>query len=535
MATYYYGAGGTNSGPGTSSSAPWATYAYAVANSTNGDTLVQVDGNLVAPASPGYFLFATDRKLRALNYRAAVMLADPAYSTYVAQFASTLGAGTYLADGHVYDGESRVTQCFRFDENAAADRTLQLRNAWLKDGVTYCGLMQARRGRIEIANVKLSGSPTTALMGSTTTLANTGNQQIDIQGMEFDSTYAGGATQTGLLIRKANNLTYTLDASVTGITGTMRCTSGSIIGIDLNGVAAPNCTNCDLTIESTVTGAEAQGIKLRGQSVAVSSDANISGNTINFKAPAGFAIMLGESTNDAFVTGGVVTGNAVIGQYYATATPHNFLMGQGTSGKCQGNVSARGYVGYLISKTTSCDMQGNIAYDCYGPAFYAKGATDFLCQRNVAIYSGAYDSAASQDGGTACIAVNAQTDATVNAGGTFQENLIIVADISKITALAKKVTGQTASFVRNTYVIPDTVDLLTTDLFAHDTTTGGAANNTLAEWRAQTYVTDDDIIQMPLAEIHRLIRRYKPAALGGAFARGSVVLDGITGRPIIAP
>lgn len=40
----------------------------------------------------------------------------------------------------------------------------------------------------------------------------------------------------------------------------------------------------------------------------------------------------------------------------------------------------------------------------------------------------------------------------------------------------------------------------------------GAANNTLAEWNAQSEVTDDVIVQMPIGEIRAMAKRFKMLA-----------------------
>ena len=116
-----------------------------------------------------------------------------------------------------------------------------------------------------------------------------------------------------------------------------------------------------------------------------------------------------------------------------------------------------------------------------------------------------------RDRGILAVAPQGSTDTTAV---TYQQNLVIVQDTSKIHSLAYiEDSDQACTFTRNTYIIPDTVDVATANLFSYENGAGGAANKTLAEWNATSEVTDDVIVQLPASEIQKLINKYRPNKL----------------------
>jgi hypothetical protein len=113
---------------------------------------------------------------------------------------------------------------------------------------------------------------------------------------------------------------------------------------------------------------------------------------------------------------------------------------------------------------------------------------------------------------------------------------VIVDDISKVQSLAGVFLNQSATFENNTYIIPDTVDVSTENLFAigNSAISANSANATLAEWNALNAtvngsgvvsVTGDKIIQLPIAEIQAMIEGYKPNVVNTA---NTVVDSGVS-------
>jgi hypothetical protein len=469
---------------------------------------VLLDGINTVADSAGFWNMNDARIHAAQSYRAATLQADTGVqTTFVARTSSSLSAANnpFIVKNIVFDAEDLVTQAIEIGQDAAEDITTQFHGCEFNNGGSINFLISNRRGRVEIVDAKLSGSPSSSLLVSTTALAGDGNQAIDIQTIQLSGICQPSGSLTGVKLTKVNNLTNTFDVFLKGLSGSMTCDENSdVTGVDINGAVAPQVSNGSLTITSENNSGSSTGILVRGQTTAVCSDATIANMDVTFNCPAGFAIMLGQSTVDSNVTGGLITGCRATGKFFSGETPHNFLLGQATSGKMAGNESIDGFVGYLISKTTTADVQGNLTFDCYGPSYYCKGVTAATVKDNVAVSSGKF---LQTENGFLAVADQGGVN---NVAAVFQENLVIVKDINKIHSLASKTTSQGVSFIRNTYIIPDTVDLETKDLFAHDVAVEGVANNTFAEWLAQTEVTDDIIVQLPQSAINALVEQYRP-------------------------
>ncbi len=531
MAEYYFGAGGSDLTGDGSEATPWESYDYAVSQSATGDTLYFVDGVLDGPVSPGYWNLNDARLIKGASFRNGILRANSEQSVFVARSSSSFveANNPLVIDGIVFDGEDRVGKPFEFGSDAAEDIHIVFSNNHCKGGTLYNLFLGDQRGIQEITNVKLTGGATN-MLSTTSTSAKNGNQIIDINTIEIDASNTGSGQQKGVYLERDDTLN-TLDVSVKDIFGQMKTNLGSEIGIYTNGVPSILIAGSRLTIESDNIGLSSYGILASGKSVSAATDMILSGNQINFYAPAGYGISFGKSTDESYASGGRVTGNTVKGRFYTESTPHNFVIGQGTNGLIEGNTSTDGYVGYLISKTSGAAIKGNLAFDCYGPSFYIKGTVSCTVKNNIAIHTGKYDSKTVGQNGIAIISINDQGGVNTIAA-TIQENYVVVADVSKINALAHKNIGQTCSFVRNTYVIPDTVDIKTEKLFSHDQAIGVDPNNTLAEWSAQAEVADDKIVQLPASEISKIISRLKPVKKiiqQGVFGMSGGMCDGIFG------
>jgi len=511
MADQWFGFGGDDTtGLGTLAS-PWLTYEKAATESLSGDICWMVDGEIEADATVNYMRINSNRIVKAVNYRAAVQLADAGYTTMCGRWESTAAANNpYLVDGITFDAKNTVNWGFAQQQDAAEDIITQLHNVHVKDAVVYGFVCYTLRGRQELVNTKASGRPSVGGFVFSDSSSGDGNQVIDMQGCEIDITGTGTGIQ-GVKAQKVNNLTNTMEVYIKGLSGTISGTGGSeeIDGaIRVVGVASPTITNSNIILNAVNAASNHFGISVSGLSIAITSSPTITNNTLKFNSPSGYGIALGESVTDANVTGGLMAGNKVTGKYYASNTPHNFLIGQGVTGEVRGNTSIDGYIGYLISKTTNADVIGNTAFDCYGSSYYIKGATDCTVRDNTAVCSGKFTQ---RDIGVLSVVVQGAVN---TASATIQENLIIVADISKIHSLAQiGDINQVCTFVRNTYIIPDTVDVATEQLFSYQSAT---PNNTLAQWNAQTEITNDIIVPMPAAAIAALIEDYRPVTGGGS-------------------
>jgi len=537
---YFDGNNGSSGNDGSTALLAKATIAQAEGASTGGDKVIAVDGAQAHDAS--YFNFAANRVYSSESYRGATLQPFATQTTYAARSSGSFSAANnpLVIENFVIDGLNQVTQAFEIGQDSGEDTQIRVNGCHILNGTQYGMLINHRRGRVELTNIKLSGSGAQPMLMTTANLSNDGNQVIDINGVELDGTVSSGS-MTGMSITKVNNLTNTLGLTLQGVKGTLTPT-GSALGVGVNIKAVdPSITNCSFTVDATnTTGTGHFGIVCQGQTVAIASNPIIANNNINFLANAGYGLALGQSDLNANVTGGEVSGNTVTGYYDLLETPHGFLMGQGCSGATmRGNTAQTIYVGYLASKCTSGIIEGNLAYNCHGPSLYIKGCTDITVQDNIAVVD--VDATATADTGVGVISVNEQTDGTNTAACTVRRNVVIVDDISKVQSLAGIFLDQSASFENNTYIIPDTVDVLTEDLFAIGNTSiaANSANATLAEWNALSStangvgtvsVTGDKIVQLPVSEIQAMISDYKPVSGGGGGAPSTIISNKIITR-----
>ena len=507
MANAYYDYNnGLAGNDGLTPSTPKATRSQAVAVAGAGDKVIALDGTHVHES--GHFVFDDDRIESGNTYRGATLNPAAGETVYCARTSATLAEANnpFRIEALVFDGLDQVTYGLRLAEQSAAESVItQLHNIEINNCTVYNLLISEQGGRQEIVNLKLGGLLTSRAIGATGNLSAKANQVIDIQGCELALDEVTGSKKA-IELSQVGTPTNTLDLYFKGLTGTISiAASASMTLLDVSTKDDCTVTGFDLVFNADDATTNVSGIIMTGNASTYELPNGLITNCkIKFNAPAGFAIAFGNSTTDSHITGGLVASNHVTGKHYASNTPHNYVMGQGTAGELKGNASQDGYVGYLLSITDTCDASANIAFDCYGPSYYAKGTTAATIKDNIAICSGKFTQ---RDRGILAVAPQGATNTTAV---TFQENLIIVANISKIHSLAYiEDVNQVCTFTRNTYIIPDTVDVTTENLFSYENGVGGAANNTLDQWNAQTEVTDDVIVQMPAAEIAAIVKQYK--------------------------
>ena len=517
MATVYLDLNASTNGSGSSSSDPFNSSASAESGAGAGGTIIYVanttqNGN---DDSNGYFDFDANVVLEAETSR-KVTLTGGSQAAYVARYSDPISSSfnPVLARRLVVDGSSK-SSATTFENLSATGVSFRQEDMEYISGSNYGINYSNRDGSIELVSCKISGSPTSAMFATSPSLSNDGNQTVTVNGLELDGTIASGLLN-GIQVTKVNNLTNTLALDIKAVDAKLTATgSGNVAGINVKTVN-PTISNCNLTIDGlSTTGTGHFGIVVQGQSTAIASLPIISNNIVDFKCTSGYAIALGQSDVDSNITGGEVSGNYIKGVYSYTGTPHAFSVGQGVAGSLtRGNTAQDTYVGYLLSKCTSSTIEGNLAFDCFGVSYYVKGTTDITIQENTAVVTNSFTKTANTLG---VIAVAPQ-GATNTANATIRRNLVIIESLDNINSLGYlENSSQTASFSNNTYIIPDTIDVDTVKLFNYKNGAGGAANNTIAEWNDKEEVTDDVVVQLPLAEIQKRIESLRPLdATGGA-------------------
>ena len=511
---YYDGNNGSDSNDGSTPALAKLTRNAAVSASIAGDKVIAVNG--IQIADTGHYNFNDDRVESSQSYRQAIIQPKSASNggsetNYVARTSADLSSANnpFVIENLTFDGIGEVSQVLSLVEQSTAEELVtEVRGCEFKNGLAYNIVGFDQGGTQDFINCKVSGpKPSAAHIAFTGNLSNKANQTIKFQGLELAVDPITASTAI-LAISQVATPTNTLDLHVTGMSGSFNVSNNaSIYLLNLVSKDKINVQGCKLTITGDETEQSAIGIRVAGKASGYeTSDIDISNNTIYFSSGVGYALSYGDSGADSHITGGSVSGNVVVGKYYpGVQTPHNFVMGQGTVGNLTGNISVDGYVGYLISKTDSCNVIGNLAYDCYGPNFYIKGTTLCEVRDNIAVVSSKYTQHE-----RAIISVTEQGGVDT-AGANIKQNYVVVEDVSKIHSLAQITdANQVCAFERNTYIIPDTVDLSTAQLFSYQSF---SPTDTLAQWNDRTEVTNDVIVQLPLSEVKNIIASYTPSGI----------------------
>ena len=498
MAEVYFGQSGDDSTGDGSAGNPYRSRDEAVTNGVAGtDELVLLDGtNSVADAA-GYWNLNDDFLHRAQTPRGAILTSSNA--TWVARTSSGLSAATnpFIVRGIIFDGENGRQDTFEFGEDSSEDLITRLEDCEIKNGTTRCVRNRMERGRQELIRCKISGDQASSFYSTGSLSANDSDQTIIINDLEFDITLSGSGDD-GIYIEKVNNLTNTFDVKIKNVFGVITVPSDiATNAIYVYGVSAPVISDCNFTMTAPDTASSTNvAIYVRAKATATTTAADVLNNKIRFFSPGGYAIWGTDGS------AGLCSGNEVIGKYYSTATPHLYGFFGSTEWDVKSNVAWEGYVGYLASETTTCDLIGNTAFDCFGPSYYVKGATAAIIRNNVAVVT---DQFTQRDNGIIAVSPQNGTDTT---SATVEDNIIIIEDVSKIHSIFQiEDANQTCTYARNVIYLPDTVNLATTDLFCYQS---GTPNNTYSEWIAQTEVTDDVIIPLPIADIRKLIEEHAP-------------------------
>jgi len=509
MAIIYYDYNnGNNADDGSTPALAKADRGNAVLVSAAGDSVVAVDG--VHAHQSSFFAFNDDRVEGVETFRGSTLQANAGEVVRVARTDSGLSSANNpkIIDGFVFDGESGnagagVQYAFDLGNDAAQDLVIHLHNCHFISGTIYGLLNSLTRGRMEIVNGLITGVFANRYIVGVN-LSSNGNGVVDIKGLEIipDAPLVGKLVE----FRQEAAPTNTLDIFLSGFKGTfdIPATSGITL-MDLQCKDTIVISDANVTLNADDTSLTVTGLLVQGLGVGFElTRGEILNSIVRNFCPAGTGIGLGQTSTPSYISDGIIAGCTCIGKYYpAPATPHNFGIGKGVTGELRGNISTDTYVGYVLT-CDSVNGSGNLAFDCYGPSYFIEGATFALMKRNVAVVSSKYPQR-----GRGILTV-APLAAVNTQNGTFEENLIIVEDATQIHSLGYiEDINQICFYTRNTYIIPDTVDVTSALLFSYKNGQGGAANNTLAQWNAQSEVTDDVIVQMPIEKIREEISKYR--------------------------
>ena len=525
MATVYLDLNAATNGSGASSSDPFNNSNSAEAGAGAGGTIVFVanttqDGN---DWQNTYFDFDADVDIEA-EIRRSVILKGGSQSPYVVRYSDPVDSEVSLQGVIVDPVTPSKGTSITYDNllDAGSAPNYKLVDCQIQSGFT-CGVdYKTRAGRLDIVNLDISGVLQGPAVRAISNISANGNSDLTIKGLSFN--FTGSISQPLLLVQQVNSPSNEFNFSASAVNGTANfADSSAVIFVRVDSKDSINISDNNITLNgdnaTSVTGLFAQG---KGAGLE-SSQVNITNNNLKFNISAGYGISFGQSQGDSHITGGTVSGNTVVGKYYASATPHNILMGRGTSGVCQGNVSENSYVGILASICDSgTKVTANTLIDCYGPSLYCKGAIAVEIFDNVCLLTGK-----NVQRDRPIISVNQQEGGFNTLSATINNNLVIVKDLSKINALCGMDNeNQAATFSRNVYIVDESQYVESTKYFSYKTT---VPNNTIAEWNQQTEVTSDLILPLSASEIDSLIDNLKTTT-GSASTPEGVISRGIVSQ-----
>lgn len=510
-------------------SAPCLTVGYINTNFVAGDTVSMSAGDYVAPASPGYFSL-TKHFLWSSNSD-AVWKPDAAGNSFVMRISGSAPTGTSTWTSVVFDSASHAAQATEIADGAANIYTVGMTDSLLKDFTNRGVNLFAKSGtytftRCRFVSAVLGAATSGGIInGNLNAGVDAANFSMTVDSPYFELTASSSVAIYGVYIARATVPLGIVGASVIAPYGTINTHSNNTgRGVYLLGVDSATVTGDGgktLTINSSYTGNESMGICILGRSAtATANDAQVVGNgqTINFFAPSGHGIQLGWSGGPNYMTGGVVSGWRVYCKYYAASTPHGITLGAGTNVLSIGNEVHNAYAGLLMTRTASGTVRQNErAFNCYGSAFYTKGATAGKWLGCSAYFDGALTQ-------RALATIHVDSQAGVNTTSVTYDGCLVVLGTDN-AALYTKLLGVksncSATFTNCTFIIPDSI-ASNVALFEIGCTSegalGGGTTYTATQWETGTAgsvtaangtgtisVSNNKVLKMPLAVCRQII------------------------------
>ena len=227
--------------------------------------------------------------------------------------------------------------------------------------------------------------------------------------------------------------------------------------------------NNTVNVSSTTIDKTVELLKPAGAAAYRIEDVEMFNNLVTFNCGTGFALFIGGDPDAlGYTDKATLRDNVVVGEYFATRTPHGQTCGRAELGDeylIKDCISTDIYVGFLMSMGYSQStniIEDCLAVDCYGSSYYAKGNTDALIKNNRAVVTTKYNQR-----NQAVLSATAQDSGTIqNVATTFDGNTVTVQGDAIGTdwfALAGNTVSSgvvsNATWINNVYNVPDTLDI----------------------------------------------------------------------------
>ena len=507
----FFGVGGSDAADGLTEGTKWETLNYAQVTAPDTGTIYATDGeqdgggahhsiksgsNMIAENSRGVTL--TNGDLARLMFvgsgstgsptRGGIELDGAGFSDYLVQVSSSAGAdGLTLQDiGFI-------------DTPDIADVVLsKTEGTW---SVLACDILHDLDRPIVIGtNAATAGQFDFSFCSNTVTVDTTANPTVpgvvSIVPIATKGSYDFNWTSCN------NTVTVDIPVTITNPYPVFDFNGGDVVDVSDNTVVVTSLGTPGVTVVNP--------LPVAGFPLDVFTCDN---NLVEFNCESGYGLAMhsGDTSVLSFINTGSITNSVVQGQYYPVATPHMFAIGRGTLAdrmSISDCIAADGFVGFMSSISPGADttiIEDNLAVDCYGPSYYAKGNVDCTIRNNRAVVS---DTVAQRN--RAVIAVIHQ-DAFINDGATITGNTVTMQSdnpgeggAGDWYALAGDENPPTcptdknlATFSGNTYNVPDTISTSAL-LFVIEGT-----HVDTATWQAK--YTNETVNFLPQAEIDAIV------------------------------
>ena len=446
---------------GFSATNQWLTFDFAQASTPDGYTIKANDGtyvygtSLVADNTYGAGMVAASRQVTFQTFDASRVL-----------HLTSASVGDQFYTGIIFDGTYNTTDhCIEIDSTAGAT-SLTLNDCSLINADEAAIQLLKRSFNLYINNCDFSGAiDNPILFGSG--LSQTGAVELKMTNSRADCT----TTSPDVDYFWFANASYTTRSN------------------DFDQVISGNHIKLAIDVISSAYDVfkltQADSYSLRGNTIWVSSETLTKGvdvakplglstypiqsvvmdsNLVGYYSGNGFGLVIGGDENgEGYTEFGEIKDCMVIGQYYASNTPHAFSCGRSDSADrltIKDCIATDTYVGFLMSISASAEsniIEDCLALDCYGSSYYAKGNTDATIRNNRAIVS---DKQVQRN--QAILSATAQ-GAFDNTATQFTGNTVTVQGDAAGTdwfALAGNTSADdNATWSGNVYNVPDTLSL----------------------------------------------------------------------------
>lgn len=234
---------GTDSGSGTSQSAPWLTIDHALANAVDGDVIYINDGTYTASTfyTVGKTLTLVSHRRRAVALKAAT--GQPRLFNYTSSTDKT-----FKCYGIVMDGYANTSILMRVGSSALTSTlSFEFNDCVMKDYTSqYITTNSHKKMNMSLVNCEVTGT-ISATIGFTVPAHESG--VVTINGLTANVTMSSASTKEFIKVVSATGGTI---SRISRVRGTVAASSGSggMSGIILVNHDGATISECDLTISS---------------------------------------------------------------------------------------------------------------------------------------------------------------------------------------------------------------------------------------------------------------------------------------------